>query len=153
MIVTRRTLLSGSLFLLSVAGTRETRAQGSGVWIVTAQEAALPPSRSGAADRSISRGPAIRKVSPLGAVRANTPFSLRIEFAARGGDTINLATVQVTLLRGGDIDITRRLKAYVTAGGIDIPDATMAAGTHTLQIAVSDASGRRSVATIEIDAL
>ena len=83
---------------------------------------------------------------------ANKPFNLRIEFAGRGGEKIAPTTAQVVLLRGSNIDITQRLKAYITPAGIVVPDAMVAPGTHVLQVAVSDDRGHQSTANIEIDA-
>lgn len=145
--ITRRLVFCGAL--LPVGGAH---AQGKGNWLVTSQEAALPLSPNSKAGRAISRGPAIRQVSPAGPVAPNRPFPLRVEFVGRGGEKIDPATAQVTLLRGNNINITQRIQAFVTANGIEIPDAMVAAGTHVLQVAISDAGGRQSLANIEIEA-
>ena len=150
--IARRTLLSGGVLTLGVLGLRTAGAQGAGTWVITAPEASMPQSPTSKAGRSISRGPAIRQVSPEGAVAANKPFNLRIEFAGRGGEKIAPGTAQVVLLRGSNIDITQRVKAYITPTGIVIPDAMVAPGTHVLQVAVSDDRGHQSTANIEIDA-
>lgn len=146
--IARRMLLGSAIILPAVAA----RAQGKGNWLVTSQEAALPVSATSKAGRSISRGPAIRQVSPAGPVAPNLPFALRLEFAGRGGEKIDPATAQVTILRGSNINITQRVRAFISANGIEIPDAMVAPGTHVLQVAVSDAGGRQSLANIEIEA-
>lgn len=151
LILGRRALLSCGILCLGILATLEVQAQ-SAVWLVTSQEAAMPPSATSHAGRSITRGPAIRQVSPAGAVTANQPFELRIDFFGRGGEKINPASAQVVVLRGGNIDITQRLKPFVTASGIAMPAAMVPAGTHVLEVAVSDADGRRTVANVEIDA-
>ena len=148
----RRTLLASSVFSFGIVALADVRAQGAGVWLVTGPEAALPPSASSKAGRSITRGPAIRQVSPAVAVAPNQPFALKVEFAGRGGEKINPASAQVTVLRGSDVNITQRLKPYITANGIEIPNAMVPAGTYVLQVAVSDAGGRQSTANIEIEA-
>ncbi|HZP98356.1 MAG TPA: hypothetical protein VFB13_02380 [Reyranella sp.] len=127
-------------------------AQGTGVWLVSPQEAALPPSPVSKAGRSITRGPAIRQISPADPVAANKPFDLHVEFAGRGGEKINPATAQIAILRGGNVNITDRVKPYITANGIEMPAAMVPAGTYVLQVTVSDAGGRQSIANIEIDA-
>lgn len=147
----RRMLLSSGVLSFGVLALRNVRAQG-GVWLINSQEAALPPSASSKAGRSITRGPAIRQVSPAAAVTANQPFDLRVDFAGRGGEKINPATTQITILRGGNIDITSRLKPFITANGIEMPAAMVPPGTHVLQVAVSDVDGRQTIANIEIDA-
>ena len=152
MTIARRYFLSGSILSVGVVAALGARAQGGGVWVVTSQEAALPPSATSKAGRSITRGPAIRQVSPEAAVPANQPFPLKVEFAGRGGEKINVASAQITVLRGSNIDITSRLKPFITAGGIDMPAAMMPAGTYVLQVTVSDAGGRQSIANVEIEA-
>jgi hypothetical protein len=127
-------------------------AQNNGVWVVTSQEAALPVSPASKAGRSITRGPAIRQVSPAAAVAANQPFALKVEFAGRGGEKINPASAKVSVLRGNNVDVTSRLKPFITANGIELANAMVPAGTYVLEVAVSDAGGRQSVANIEIEA-
>ena len=83
---------------------------------------------------------------------ANQSFALKIEFAGRGGEKINPASAQVAILRGNNVNITDRIRPYITANGIEIPDARVPAGTYVLQVTVSDAGGRQSIANIEIDA-
>ena len=112
----------------------------------------MPPSNTSKAGRSITRGPAIRQVSPEAPVPANQPFPLKIEFAGRGGEKIDIKTAQVMILRGNNVNITDRLKPFITANGIEMPAAIVPAGTYVLQVAVSDASGRQSIANVEIDA-
>ena len=91
-------------------------------------------------------------MSPAGPVAPNSPFPLQIQFAARGGEKIDPATAQVLVLRGGNVNITQRVRAFITPTGIVIPDAMVAPGTHALQVSVSDSGGRQSVANIEIEA-
>ena len=144
----RRVLLGGALAsLLPLC----VRAQ-AGVWVITTAEAAMPPSQASRAGRSITRGPAIRQVSPAGPVASNQPFALRIDFAARGGEKINPASAQVRVLRGGTVDVTQRLAPFIRPTGIDVPNAMVPPGTYVIEVAVSDAGGRQSVANIEIDA-
>lgn len=147
----RRMLLWGgahSVVLLSTAGAEAQ----AGVWVVTSQEAALPPSPSSKAGRAITRGPAIRQVAPAAAVPANQPFMLKVDFAGRGGEKINPASVQILVLRGSNVDITSRMKPYVTDKGIEIPNAMVPAGSYALQVSVKDSGGRESLANIEIEA-
>ena len=151
-VTTRRTLMVGGALTFGFMMAAGAQAQGNGVWVVTSSEAAMPPSPTSKAGRSITRGPAIRQVSPAAGVSANQPFNLKVEFAGRGGEKINPASVQVAVLRGNNVDITSRLKPYITANGIEIPNAIVPPGTYALQVTVSDAGGRQSVANVEIEA-
>jgi hypothetical protein len=147
----RRALLVGSLLGLGSLAANAGRAQ-SGVWLLTGPEAALPPSQSSKAGRAISRGPAIRQISPATAVAPNQPFTLQVEFVGRGGEKIDPKTAQVVVLRGGDINVTQRLQPYITARGIEVPNAMVPAGNHVFQVAIKDDRGRESIANIEIEA-
>ena len=148
----RRQLLSGAALSFGILAAGHVQAQGNGVWVVTSQEAALPVSPASKAGRSITRGPAIRQVSPASAVAPNQPFALKVEFAGRGGEKINASSAQIMVLRGNNVDVTSRLKPYITVNGIEIPNAMVPAGTYVLQVAVSDAGGRQSIANIELEA-
>ena len=149
--ITRRTFTSFAVAGGGVLATFGARAQ-SGVWVVTSAEAALPPSQASKAGRSITRGPAIRQVSPAAAVNANQPFPLKVEFAGRGGEKINPKSAQILILRGNTVDVTSRFQPFITANGIEMPAAMVPPGTYVLQVTVSDSGGRQSVANVEIDA-
>lgn len=124
----------------------------AGVWLVTEREATLRPAEDAEGTRAITRGPGIRYVSPRNdAVAAGRPFWLRLEFAGRGGASVNPASVRVILLRGGRIDITPRLGGFITAAGIDLPAALAPAGRHALRIEVADDQGRQTVAVVDVD--
>ncbi len=148
--VSRRFVFSGGVLCFGLLA-RGAGAQ-AGVWVVTSQEAALPQSASSKAGRAISRGPAIRQVSPAAPVAANQPFALQVEFAARAGGKIDPASAQIVVLRGDTVNVTQRLQPYLTPTGIVIPNAMVPPGTHVLQVAVSDSGGRQSLANIEIEA-
>jgi len=70
------------------------------VRLITDEEAALPEATVDApraVTRAITRGPAVRLVSPdptAGPVRS--PFGLRIEFQPRGGARIDVGAVRAT---------------------------------------------------------
>ncbi|MBP0464499.1 hypothetical protein J5Y09_11335 [Roseomonas sp. PWR1] len=142
----RRTTLLLPALLLAPGTARAS------VWLVTEREAALGTAEDAQGTRAVTRGPGIRYVAPrLNAVPAGQPFWLRIEFSGRGGAAVNPASVRVTLLRGGRIDITSRLQGYITASGIDIPEALAPAGKHALRIEVADDQGRQSAAVLDVD--
>ncbi|HTR84608.1 MAG TPA: hypothetical protein VMI56_09025 [Reyranella sp.] len=147
----RRMLLCASALSFGGFALRGASAQ-AGVWLVTTQEAALPPAAASKAARSITRGPAIRQVSPDGTVAANKPFDLHVDFAGRGGEKINAASAQIKILRGSNVDITGRLKPFITEKGIEMPAAMVPPGTHVLEVTVADASGRTTTANVEISA-
>ena len=60
--------------------------------------------------------------------------------------------MQITLLRGNNINITQRLLPYLSANGLDIPNALVPPGNFVLQVTVRDTGGREGLANIEIAA-
>jgi hypothetical protein len=137
--------------LLLVAGAAPAAAQ-TGTWLVTDREAALAASTDASGTRAVTRGPAIRYIAPLDAtVPARQPFWLRVEFAARGGSRIIPDSIRITLLRSANIDLTPRLRPFLTEGALDMPEALAPRGRYALRVAVSDAQGRASDAVIQLN--
>lgn len=124
--------------------------------LVTEAEAQLPPPVANELSRrAVTRGPTIRALSPdtdVTPVRANEPFRLAMEFVARGGSRIDPASVRVTYLRASPVNITSRLQSFSTANGIQVQDAVLPAGEHTLRVDVSDDQGRTSTSLLSIRA-
>ena len=123
--------------------------------LVTADEAALPVLKPllppPTAARGITRGPEIDVQSPRSQGKpVRSPFALRIDFVAHGGAHINPASVKVIYLRQGNIDLTSRLKAEISATGINVPNAETPPGEHAFRIEVQDDDGRASATDVVI---
>jgi hypothetical protein len=48
----------------------------------------------------------------------------------------------VTYLKTPNVDLTPRIKSFVEATGIDIPDVELPAGEHMVRVDVKDSDGR-----------
>ena len=48
----------------------------------------------------------------------------------------------MTYLRTPDVDLTPRIKPFVSDNGIDIPSAVVPAGAHILRVDLKDSDGR-----------
>lgn len=130
---------------------RDARASGL-VWLVTDREAALPPNAAPGETRAVTRGPAIRYVHPLDRpVRAREPFWLRLEFAARGGARIDPQATRVTLLRGANLDLSGRVRPFLSDSALDIAEALAPPGSFTFRVAIADDQGRSTATTITLD--
>ena len=46
------------------------------------------------------------------------------------------------LVEGNCVDLTTRIRPFLTAAGLDVPDAIVPPGTHTLRIDLKDSDGR-----------
>jgi hypothetical protein len=110
--------------------------------LITAEEAKLPPPKGAIAmdRRGIFRGPKVEIVSPSGAV--HSPLRLQLKFESFGGATINPDSVKVIYLRTPNLDLTPRVKSFIRADGIDMPEAELPPGEYTVRVDVKDSDGR-----------
>jgi hypothetical protein len=115
--------------------------------LITPSEAALPAPQITGHERGISRGPTVAIVSPSPAAGAiQSPLNLKITFDPHGGSRVDADSVLLTYMRTPAIDLTQRIRPYITANGIYVIDAEVPPGTHTLRVDVSDTDGRTSSA-------
>ena len=124
------------------------------VRLITVEEARLPPPIEVAGrERNMTRGPGVDRLSPP-AIGIDGPFRLAVKFKPRNGVPVDPASVRITYLRQVPVDLTSRLKAFVTAAGIDAPAVLVPAGKHVIEIEVTDKEGRpgRGQITLTVDA-
>lgn len=115
------------------------------VQLITAAEAALPPGvvPSFAVRGSPTRLPTITVNSPHpGGGAVYSPLDFKLTFRAYGGAKIDPDSVVVTYVKQPDIDITARIKSFITADGIDIAQAAVPPGQHQFWVEVKDTDGR-----------
>ena len=120
--------------------------------LITTKEAAMPAASGALATRGISRGPAIKVVSPEPDATVKSPFNMKLNFEARGGEKIDISSVKVFYLKSPAVDLTPRLQSGISATGIDFANAEVPPGQHDLRISVKDSQGREtnSVMTIVV---
>lgn len=118
--------------------------------LITAKEAALPAAAGALATRGISRGPAIKMVSPEPEAAVKSPFNLKLNFEARGGEKIDPNSVKVVYMKSPFVDLTSRLQSAITPTGIDFQQAEVPPGEHTLRVTVKDSAGRETNSTMTI---
>jgi len=123
--------LALALFLAAPAGAAT---------LITADEAKLPPTPFPSLSRGITRGPSVKLESPTGPV--TSPFKLVVTFQPYGGAQIALDTVKLTYLRNPAVDLTSRVKTYLTPQGLGITVAEAPPGKHDLMLELADSSGR-----------
>jgi hypothetical protein len=117
--------------------------------LITASEAALPPLQDRGHDRGISRGPTVQIVSPpRGAGVMKSPVALKVRFERHGGAQIDVDSVILTYLKQPAIDLTQRMKPFIGANGVDLEDAEVPPGTHTIRVYVTDTDGRSGFADV-----
>jgi hypothetical protein len=120
--------------------------------LITQAEASLPAApASQVAFRGLTRGPTIDQVSPPADAAAPAgPLNLDVSFEAHNGATVDPATVKVTYLKQPAIDLTQRLKPYITPKGIVAANVDIPAGVHMLRIDVTDSQGRSTTTIMKI---
>ncbi len=120
--------------------------------LLTPAEAARPePAAKDDAPLPVGSGPApgapqIIVDTPGSGSQVTTPFPVKIRFVPADGAKINLDTLKVDVLKLVPISLLSRVKPYLTAVGIDVPQAKIPAGTYHLRIAVTDDQGREGIA-------
>ncbi len=67
---------------------------------------------------------------------------LQLTFESFGGAKIDPDSVKVTYLRTPNVDLTPRIKSFVRATGVDIPDVQLPVGDHMVRVDVRDSDGR-----------
>ena len=113
----------------------------SAMELITQEEAKLPDGISGS--RGITLGPLIILVSPPAtAGMIKSPLSLKIKFESRGGVKVDEDSVVLTYQKNPPIDLTQRSRSFISIHGINIENATVPAGTHSIRVDVKDVQGR-----------
>jgi hypothetical protein len=110
--------------------------------LITKEEAELPlPKGAIAADtRGILRGPKVEIVSPNEA--SHSPLRLQLRFESFGGAKINIDSVKVVYLRTPNVDLTSRVRPFIQADGIDMPNAELPPGEYLVRVDIKDSDGR-----------
>jgi len=110
--------------------------------LIAEQEAKLPAPKGATAvdQRGIFRSPKVELMAPKEDV--HSPTLLQLKFEAFGGAKIDLESVRVIYLRSPNVDLTSRVKQFIRADGIKVPDAELPAGEYMMRVDVKDSDGR-----------
>jgi len=134
---------------LCLAGLLAAATPAAAIQLVTEQEAALPPDRLPGLELrgSPTRRPSAVIVSPPpNAGVMKSPVSFKVKLQAHGGAKIDPDSIVVTYKKTPEIDITQRIMPFITADGIDVPDAEVPPGTHQFRIELKDNAGHLGAA-------
>ena len=149
-------IVAGSclVFALASAGLAGNTVQ-NGFWLITPEEAALPGASPeelgvrGGVPLDIGRevediGPMIEVVRPEENKPHSPPIEVSVRFAPRQ-QPIDFKSLKVTVVKFIAIDITDRVRPYLSETGIQIPDAKLPGGEHTVRVTLSDVTGAVSI--------
>jgi hypothetical protein len=142
-----------SLLCVASMGRAET-----GDWLILPEEAAMAPAPEptrgileiGRDDISI--GPVIEIVEPLNGGRGPMPIHVSIRFTPRS-EPVDLASLKVTLVKFIAINITDRIRPYVTPEGIQVNEAKIPPGKHRVRITLADKAGEFSMKEVFFEVL
>lgn len=138
--------LTWPLLFWSCAGTAP---RGNSVVLVTEEEAALPDAPP-EVERQPCSSPYIDIRSPRNNDAYRAPLPIEVLFTPSAGQRIEVSKTRVRLLKGFvPIDLTDRVKEFLTADGVSMPRAELPRGTHRVKITVEDTSGASCSKTVE----
>lgn len=120
------------------------------VTLIKADEAKLPPAAGIMATRGITRGPAIKVLTPdLSSL--SSPFDLKLAFEARGGAKIDPTATKVIYLKAKPVDLLPRVKSGLSESGLELSGAETPPGEHQIQVIVQDSEGRSSQVVLTLN--
>jgi hypothetical protein len=120
--------------------------------LISQEEAALPPSSSPVTPgqvRGVSRPP-LARLEPQPAKAPTSPITFKVTFVSYGRTKIDPAATRVTYLKNPLIDLTPRLKRYIQATGIDMPNAEIPPGEHPIMVELTDSNGHTAVSVLTL---
>jgi hypothetical protein len=130
-------------------------AAGAGTVLIKPEEAALPspPDAPSIAlvTRGITRRPNVVLTSPEASV--TSPFNLNFKFQAHGGSTIKPDSFHLIYLKKPNVDLTARVKPYVTAKGVNMAGAEAPPGRHVIKVMISDSADRKTSVVFVLNVL
>lgn len=112
--------------------------------LITAEEAAAPdldPSDLHVEVGRSDEGPVIELISPHMGASIKGPVLIDVRFIKKDGRDIDPSTIKVEYLKFLTIDLTPRVRDYLSKEGIKVPNANLPSGTHTLRLSVGDTAG------------
>ena len=130
---------------MGILASGHSHAQSKSVVLITADEAQRPdPASADLTFRAgVSRGPGVELVSPKPSEKSvHSPVHLQLKFEGRGGAQIDVDSLKLTYIKNPAADLTARVKNFAKSDGIDIPEAQMPPGTHTIRADIKDKEGR-----------
>lgn len=120
--------------------------------LIKESEASLPPAVPiGGKIRAITRGPGIRVISPDPSAAVRSPFNFKLTFEARGGASVDPASVRLIYLKSPSIDLIDRVRPGLSEHGIELTNAEAPVGEHRIRVSLQDSEGRESVAIINLN--
>jgi hypothetical protein len=135
------------------AGAPAALAQSKTIVLITAEEGQLAAAPQGDLTfrAGVSRGPSITVLSPKpGDTNLQSPFRLQLKFEGRGGLQVDPESLKLIYAKSPAVDLTARVKPYIQPAGVDLPEASVPPGNHTIRAEIKDKDGRAGTHTFII---
>ncbi len=132
---------------------RAANAQSKSVVLITAEESKLGAAPQGDLTfrAGVSRGPSITVLSPKpNDPTLRSPFRLQLKFEGRGGAQVDADSLKLIYAKSSAVDLTSRVKPFTSPSGLDLPEASVPPGNHTIRAEVKDKDGRAGTVTFVI---
>jgi hypothetical protein len=121
-----------------------------GLTLITPEEAAQPdaPIPRGIKTKTEGNGPQIKVYSPNLDEPLRVPFIMDISFEASSDKTIDFDSLKIKYLKLVPIDVTRKIKPYLSNNRLMVKDVKVPQGKHRLQLSIAYASGEKTMMEI-----
>jgi hypothetical protein len=86
-------------------------------------------------------GPDIRVLSPEPEKAYQSPLKVMMKFIPREGTQVDLSSLKVECLKVFTINITDRIREYITSQGINVDKAELPSGAHKIRVTLGDTGG------------
>jgi hypothetical protein len=123
------------------------------VMLLTPEEARLAAAPSRGTEReslteerfiipeSAVAGPDIQVLSPEPEIAYPSPLKVLVKFFPREGTQVDLSSLKVECLKIFAINITDRIREYITSQGINVDKAEFPSGAHKIRVTLGDTGG------------
>lgn len=122
----------------------------AGVQLVTEEEARLPRAPISASRSAFFPGPELIIVSPKQGETVKSPFRIKVEYRAKGGEAVAPESLEVQYMVAPAQNISSRVSEFSTEKSLEIKEANAPAGEHQFVLYVADTKGRRSRAILNL---
>ncbi|MGH0038448.1 MAG: hypothetical protein ACQGVK_25720 [Myxococcota bacterium] len=124
------------------------------LFLVTEEEAGLPDPPLRGPHKELDGGPEIRVVSPENNAVYAGAFPIEVSFhVGPSGEPVDISTLQVTYRKAWGIDITSRLRRYLSLEDltIKVPETRFPKGRHSVEIYIEDEGDNASSRTFSVE--
>ena len=132
-------------------GNASAAEPGSPLRLITEEEAALEDAVMTRGESDYQNGPIVQLVRPEPGGEYEEPFEILVHFlVAPSGHAINESSLKVLYMKLFNINITSRLREYVSPKGIQAPAVELPPGRHSVQIYLEDVERNASQKTFTV---